>query len=373
MRQSLEERVQLSTVSPTSVSLGAGSPLDLTKTQTVPVSITLPPSSSNEVDITLLLDDTGSFNGFVQPVEGIFSNLVTSLQSALPGVSLGFGVARFEDYGGFGIVFSSDLATARPFLLDQPIITAATAATHGTTLNALITTALGEQGQGTGGDTPEPDFEALYQLTTGAGFDGNGNGSKLDSGRAGSLGAATNPGPSGDIPPFSSNVGLTSGSLGGIGWRPGAQHIVLLATDTAPVAAFAGSTIPATITGIEGVTVPATAVESTSGRVGFVSTAVGGLGQGPQPAVVPLGGATVQATVNALNSLGIQVIGMSPYGAPTTSTLPSTAPSPFLSAIGRLTGAVDEQTGQPLVFASTTVTNGELTQAIVGSIKTAAT
>ncbi len=373
MLESLEERVQLSTVSPTSVSLGAGSPLDLTKTQTVPVSITLPPSSSNEVDIVLLLDDTGSFNGFVQPVEGMFGNLVTSLQAALPAVSFGFGVARFEDYGGPGIVFSSDLQTARPFLLDQPIVTAATAAADGTSLNTLITTAFGEQGQGTGGDTPEPDFEALYQLATGAGFDGNGNGSKLDSGPAGSVEAATNPGVSGDIPPFSSNVGLTSGSLGGMGWRPGAQHIVLLATDTAPVAAFAGSTIPATITGIGGVTVPATAVESTSGRVGFVSTAVGGPGQGPQPAVVPLGGATVQATVNALNSLGIQVIGMSPYGAPTTSTLPSTAPSPFLSAIGRLTGAVDEQTGQPLVFASTTVTNEELTQAIVGSINTAAT
>jgi len=366
----LEQRVQLSTVSPTSVSLGAGSPLDLTKTQTVPVSITLPPLSSTEVDITLLLDDTGSFTTFVQPVENMFSNLVTSLQAALPGVSFGFGVARFEDYGGPGTFFSSDISQSRPFLLDQPIVTAATAAAHGTSLNSLITTALGEQGQGNGGDIPEPDFEALYQLATGAGFDGNGSGSKLESGPAGSVEAATSPGVSGDIPPFSSNVGLTSGSLGGIGWRPGAQHIVLLATDTAPVATFAGSTIPASITGIDGVTVPATAVESTSGRVGFVSTAVGGPGQGPQPAVVPLGGATVQATVNALNSLGIQVITVGPGAAPTTSTLPSTAPSPFFSAIGRLTGAIDEQTGQPLVFDSNSVTNAELTQAFVGSIRT---
>ena len=185
--------------------------------------------------------------------------------------------------------------------------------------------------------------------------------------------AATNPGDSGDIPPFSSNVGLTSGSLGGIGWRPGAEHIVLLATDTAPVAAFAGSTIPATITGINGLTVPATAVESTSGRVGFVSTAMGGPGQGPQPAEVPLGGATVQATVTALNTLDIQVMTLGPGAAPTTSTLPSTAPSQFFSAIGRLTGAVDAQTGQPLVFDSNSVTNEELTQAFVGSIRTVPT
>jgi len=368
--ESLEERLQLSTVSPTLVSLGAGSPLDMTKTQTVPVSITLAPSSSNEVDIALLLDETGSFNGGIQAVEAMFGNLVTSLQAALPGVSFGFGVTRFLDYGGPGIVFSSDLPTARPFLLDQPIVTAATAAAHGTTVSTLITTALSEPAQGTGGDIPEADFEALYQLATGAGFDGNGNGSKLESGPAGSLEAATNPGDSGDVPPFSSNVGITSGSLGGIGWRPGAQHIVLLATDTAPVAAFAGSTIPSTITGIDGVTVPATAVESTSGRLGFVSTAVDGPGQGPQPAEVPLGGATVQATVNALNSLGIQVISVGPGAEPTTSTLPSTAPSPFFSALARLTGAVDEQTGQPLVFDSSAVTNDQLTQAIVGSIKT---
>ncbi len=94
---------------------------------------------------------------------------------------------------------------------------------------------------------------------------------------AGSVTAATNPGVSGDVPPFSSNVALTSGTLGGIGWRPGAEHIVLLATDTAPVTAFPNGTNPATaiITGADGVTVPATDLESTSGRVGYVSTSVG--------------------------------------------------------------------------------------------------
>ena len=40
--ESLEERLQLSTVTPSSVSLGYGSTLDQTKTQTVPLSITLP-------------------------------------------------------------------------------------------------------------------------------------------------------------------------------------------------------------------------------------------------------------------------------------------------------------------------------------------
>ena len=183
-----------------------------------------------------------------------------------------------------------------------------------------------------------------------------------------------NPGTSGDVPPFSSfssNVGLTSGSLGGIGWRPGAEHIVIVATDTAPVAAFSTSPIPAKVTGLGGMSVPTTAFESTAGRVGFVSTAVDGTGTGPQPAVVPLGGATVQETVNALNKLGISVIGMGPGAAPTTSTTASLDPSTFFSAMGRLTGAVDATTGQPLVF-STSVSTSDLTTAIVNSVHTVA-
>ena len=97
----------------------------------------------------------------------------------------------------------------------------------------------------------------------------------LDSGPAGDLTTtAVNPGTSGDVPPFSSNVGLASGSLGGIGWRPDAEHIVLLATDTTPVAAFSTSPIPATVTGLGGLSVPSTAFESTAeGRVSGIRRA----------------------------------------------------------------------------------------------------
>jgi hypothetical protein len=364
----LEVRLQMTTT-PASVTLAAGSPLAARQTQTLPLTITLPPSTvSTKVDIALLLDDTGSFTDFTGPVESIFTNLVNSLQAAMPGVDFGFGVARFEDYGGPGTVFSEDLPMGRPYILNQPIITAAAAAADGTNLNTLIATALGEQSQGHGGDIPEPVFEALYQIATGAGFDGNGNGSKLDSGPAGALATATTPGMSGDVPPFSSNLGLTVGSLGGIGWRPGAQHIVLLATDTAPVAAFSGSTIPTQITGLGGVTVPTSTVESTAGRVGFVSTTVYGFGTGPQPAVVPKGGATVQETVSALNAAGIEVIGLGPDAAATASYLSnSPSPVPFFNSIAKLTGAVDPHASQPIVF-DTSVSSPDLTKAIVGSI-----
>jgi hypothetical protein len=359
-------------VTPASVTLGDGSPLDLSKTQTVSLSITLPPSAlSNKVDIALLLNDTGSFESFVSTVESHFGNLVTSLQAALPGVDFAFGIARFKDFGGpFGSV-DREQPGGRPFILDQPIVTAATAQAAGTNLNTLISQALAATAPGNGGDIPEADIEALYQIATGAGIDGNGNGSMLDSGPAGALSTVVNPGSSGDVPSFSSNVGLTSGSLGGIGWRPDAEHIVLLATDTAPVAAFAAPPIPLSITGIGNATVPSTSFESSAGRVGFVSTALDGTGNGQQPGVEPRGGATVQETINALNSLGIRVIGMGPGVGPTNKSGPMLFSDSFLSALARLTGAVDENTNQPLVL-STSVSDAELMSTIVSSLKAVA-
>lgn len=366
----LETRLQLSMVAPSTVSLGYGSTLYLTKTQTIPLSITLPPANTtNKVDIALLADATGSVK-FSADVANLFNNLITTLQTALPGADLGFGVAQFQDYGGPFRMVTVDNPGSRPFFLNQPIVTAATASAAGTDLSTLITNALAARGPGFGGDTPESDFEALYQLATGVGFDGDGNGSMLDSGSAGSLTTMINPGTSGDVPPFSSNVALTSGSLGGMGWRPGAVHIVILATDTAPAAPFAGGTFPASVTGLGGVSVPSTALRSSGGRAGFDSTVLGGLGTGPQPAVAPLGGATVQETIDALNRMGIYAIGMGPDSAPTSGTASTLDPSTFLSALGRLTGAIDPNTGQPLVL-STSASGSDLSDAVVSAVNTA--
>jgi len=372
--ESLENRLVLSAgVSPTSLTLGPSSPVNSGGSDTETVSITLPPVSvADKVDITLLLDDTGSFKEFAPVVNSIFSSLVTSLQAALPGVDFGFGVTRFEDYGGPGNSFSSDYATARPFILNQPIVTAATAG--GTAaLDSLISTALSHVGAGYGGDTPEADMEALYQIATGAGFDGNADGNTTDSGPAGALSTQTSPGTSGDVPAFSTNVLPASGSLGGVGWRPDALHLVLLATDTPPVAAFpAGSPIPATITGAGSSSVPTVALENIYGRVGFVSNSDSTAGNTVPDAVAPAGAATDQATVSALNALGIRVMGMGPGAAPTTTpTGPEGDPSQFMSALGLLTGAVDGS-GNPLVF-STSVSTSALTNAIVKAITTTTT
>ena len=107
-------------------------------------------------------------------------------------------------------------------------------------------------------------LEALVQIAQGAGFDGNDNGSRTQSGPAGVAGTATapgylNPGDSGDVPPFSTKPATvpSAGTLGGVGFRAGAQKIVLLATNTYPVSPNdRGQAFPEVVTGVGGIEVP---------------------------------------------------------------------------------------------------------------------
>jgi hypothetical protein len=358
---------------PTSIDFGPGSAICSGGTETVPVSITFPEAAVvDKVDVFLLFDDTGSFAGRVPTVRNIFSALVSDLQTALPGVSLAYGVGRFEDYGGPGTGFSSDSSTARPFVLNQPIITSDTP-----NFSALITAALNRTAPGGGGDGPESNLDALFQVATGAGFDGNGNNSAFDSGLAGAATTQTSPGTSGDIPPFSSNVAPTSGTLGGVGFRPRALHLVIQAGDICAIAAYpAGTTVPPTITGAGGVTLPSSALRCSnllgSNRFGFISNSPSRTGNTVANAVVPKGAPAVPDTVAALNALGIRVIGLADGGTPIRNPVgPSTAPSTFMSAMALLTGATDP-TGNPLVFNISGGTT-PLRNAIVQAVTTAAT
>jgi hypothetical protein len=364
------------TITPPSIAIGSTSPVCSGGTQEVPISITLPPDTVlDSVDVFMLFDDTGSFASFVPGIAALFPAVVSDLETALPGVSFGFGVGRLEDYGGDGSGFSGETAQGRPFTLNQPIVTAATAG-GSAARDALITTALNNTAPGFGGDTPETDIEALYQVATGAGFDGNGNGNTTDSGAAGAAATQTAPGTSGDVPAFGTNVLPASGTLGGAGFRSGALHLVLLATDTSSVSPFpAGSAIPATITGTGG-SEPSSAFATSSttpgfSRFGFVSDSKTSAANTVAGAVAPSGSAAVQATIDALNGLGISVIGLGPGAAPTTSAGPSSDESVLLSALARLTGALDTG-GNPLVF-STSVPAADLAAAIADVIETSAT
>ncbi len=288
------------------------------------VTITLPSSGglTNLVDVFLLFDDTGSFTFNSPIVRGAFPTIMTDLQASLPGVDLGFGVGRFEEYGNF----ASEYSTGRPFVLNQPIVASTT-----TGYQTAIQAALDRTAPGYGGDQPETDIEALYQLVTGLGFDGNNNGSVLDSGAAGLASTQLTPGNSGDVPSFASfTVDTTSGALpsvgtiGGGGFRAGALPVVLLATDTGFAYQPKGET---SITGINGLSLPISDLTQTSRQT------------------TPFGsGAGLQETITGLNALGALVIGLGTNAGATTD------PRLGLESIAKLTGATNQTT--------TTIANG---------------
>lgn len=333
-------------VMPTSV-VETGGPTCNGSTANYNVSITLPDASTaSRIDVFLLFDDTGSFANEIPQVVNVFTRVVALLQQQVPTADIAYGVGRLEDYGGPGANFGNESTLGRPFILNQAILSRGEP-----TFVADLQAALSNTAPGFGGDAPETSGgEALFQIATGAGFDGDGNGSRLDSGPAGAQATQTMPGTSGDVPPYSSYVGTASGVNGGIGWRQNALRIVILATDICPVAAFDPSQpIPATIDGAGG-SEPVTAFQCPFGnRFGFVSDSKNPALNTVPNAVAPLGSATIPQTIAALNAAGIRVIGLAPDGAPTIEPGPSTNPSVMLSALGRLTGAVDSN-GDPLIF-----------------------
>ena len=343
-------------VTPTSIT----TVLDVGQSYRRDVSITLPNSGgvTNMVDVFLLFDDTGSFVNNSPIVRAAFPEIMTQLQTALPGINLGFGVGRMEEYANF----ASEYATGRPFTLNQSIVSAAT-----TNYLTSIQAALNRVAPGYGGDQPETDIEALFQLVTGRGFDGNNNGTTTDSGAAGLASTQLTPGASGDVPAFSTftadaanNVLAPQGTLGGAGFRAGALPIVLLATDTGFAYQPKGET---SITGVGGLTLPLSALTNTSRATTPFSS-----------------GAGIQETITGLNALGALVIGLG------TNPLDTTAPRSTLEAISKLTGAINRTTtsiangttndiapGDPLYFQIASGFSSSVSNGVVNAIQNAVT
>ena len=288
------------------------------------VSLTLPNTGAltNMVDVFLLFDDTGSFTDNSPIVRSAFPEIISSLQTALPGIDLGFGVGRFEEYANY----ASEDPSGRPFILNQPIVASAT-----TGFATAIQSALDRTAPGYGGDTPETDIEALYQLVTGAGFDGNNNGTTTDSGATGLVSTQLTPGDSGDVPSFASftvdasgNVLAAAGTIGGAGFRAGALPIILTATDTGFAFQPKGET---NIVGVGGLTLPLTDLTQTSRNDTPFNS-----------------GAGIQETITGLNALGALVIGLG------TNPEATVDPRQDLEALAKLTGATNQST--------TTIDNG---------------
>ena len=218
------------------------------------VNVTLPAnfSATPKVDVFLLIDDTDSIEDNVPAIVDQFPVVQQLLQNRFPQISFAYGVGRFEDYANF----AGELPQGRPFILNQPIIT-----TNTPGFSDAMTAALQRMAPGLGGDYPESMLEALYQVATGAGFDGDGNGNTTESGAAGPSSTQTAPGTSGDVPAFNSfqadaanHVLPSSGTRGGVGFRQGALPIILVASDNG-TAYEPDSPVVNPVTGVDGVQV----------------------------------------------------------------------------------------------------------------------
>jgi len=349
--------------------------------------------AAQKVDILFLIDDTVSFVPFQSELSQVVSDLIVSLENSRPGVDFAFGVTRFADYGGPGWDYCAALPdrpcsadrdlriNGRPFILNQPIVNATTAGSR-EQRNTLVADAFARTNPfDWGGDDPEAVLEALLQVATGRGFDGDGDGATTGTGGAQPAGAAaaqTAHDASGDVPSCSSLSGLsTSGTVGGVGFRPDALKIVVVATDTCPVVALpADAAIPATIRGrySEELLADFSCMGATPGvrRFGYVGNAKSDAASTVANGVAPLGGVTISEAITALNTADIRVFGLGPSVKPVASGTqePSFDPGQWLSAIARITGGVDSQ-GNPLVF-DLAVGPAPLREQILASIVTVA-
>jgi len=322
------------------------------------VSLTLPLTGplTRKIDVFMLFDDTGSFTDNSPIVRAAFPQIISTLLTSLPGIDLAFGVGRFEEYANF----AEEYGTGRPFILNQPVISASTPG-----FSAAIQSALDRTAPGYGGDTPETDIEALFQLVTGSGFDGNNNGTTTDSGAAGLVSTQLTPGISGDVPAFASfaldpsgNVLPATGVLGGAGFRAGALPIILTATDTGFAFQPKGES---SITGVGGLTLPLSALTQTSRSTTPFNS-----------------GAGIQEAITALNALGALVVGLG------TNAQPNLDPRQQLEALAKLTGAINHSTatipngtldpiapGDPLYFEIATGFGNSVANGIVMAIQNA--
>jgi Ca2+-binding RTX toxin-like protein len=308
----------------------------------------------NPTDIFFLLDDTSSFSSVQAALQTAFGQIVTDLQTMFPAASFGFGVGRFEEY----TVAAQDRA---PFILNQPVIE-----TVVPNFMTALTNALGRSNPDGGGANDETAYEALFQIATGVGYDGNANANTTDNGPAGLVSSQIALGGSGDVPAFSTfmpdptgPVLTSSGTIGGVGFRTGADHIVILASD-----AFGFDFAPDGIdpyTGFAGATVPAADLQLS----GTTSN--------------PAGGAQIQATIDALLAEEIRVITLEEAGF-----FGGGLRAPY-EGISLLTGALnngttvinsgvmgdDIQPGEPLYFqvdAANPNLGQQLTDAIIAGV-----
>jgi hypothetical protein len=159
-----------------------------------------------QADVVFTMDTTGSMGQEIGALKSSIGSLITQIRSEIP--NTGFAVTGFEDfpYSGYGV------AGDEPYYRHHRVMTTNTAA--GLT---SIQNAVNAYGLGNGNDGPESNWEALYQIATGAGVSG-GNITV----------PAFNPA---TAYPTAPPAGEFVGTIGAAGVRTGSLPIVLLITD----------------------------------------------------------------------------------------------------------------------------------------------
>jgi hypothetical protein len=168
-----------------------------------------------KVDLAVLLDTTGSMGESIYTLD--LADVESGLAADLDDLQLGY--ATYDDYAyePYGTASVGD----RPFILQHQISDDSTS----------IAVAVDGTAAHYGGDAPESTMEALYQAMTGAGYDqGCDAGYDSDADVLPFLASSSDPfaGSGGETYDSSLSGG---GSLGGMGFREGAQPIVAYITD----------------------------------------------------------------------------------------------------------------------------------------------
>lgn len=166
----------------------------------------------HSADIVFLMDSTGSMGEEIAVLSSAFGAIVDSVAAVVPDAA--FGVAEHRDYAVAPYGGSMDV----PFRLDRAL----------TTDVGAVHDALSHLVAGSGGDYPESQYEALYQVATGNGFDLDGNGACDLAGDVAPFIAKSIDAFGGSVP--GTHAG-TSATGGGAGFREGALHIVVESSD----------------------------------------------------------------------------------------------------------------------------------------------
>ncbi len=281
------------------------------------------------VDIVILMDDSTAMEGLGGNLAAQFAPMMQTLQAQFQD-SIAVGVARFENFGA---------AVDRPFILNQPVL-----AVTDPQFTAAMISALARTTPGAGSAVANTGIEALFQVATGAGFDGNDMLGTGESGPAGLLTTQLAPGNTGDVPSFGSFQADPAGPVvrasnpaggDGIGFRPGSLRLVVMATQDG--FRFVDEAA-ATYIGVNNVAVPASVIE-TDGT-----------------ATTVMGAATFSNTLQALLQDNIRVIGVGDNTGLVNNNVPvnprnaAMAPRASLTGVATLTGANN--------FSGLTVENG---------------